>query len=405
MNTETIENIFFHIDVNSAFLSWTAVRKLRLEGGVDLRTVPAIIGGDSENRHGIVLAKSIPAGKLGIKTADTIQSALQKCPNLIIEPPDGKFYSAQSHALMDYLRTVCPEIEQVSVDECYMNFTPVADRYESPEAAAHLIKDTVRERFGFTVNVGISDRKVLAKMASDFQKPDRVHTLYRHEIATKMWPLPIEELFMCGRSSAETLRKLDIRTIGDLAHTDLSILRLHLKSYADLLYSFAIGEDHSTVSTEHEDAKGVGNSTTVAKDITDENEAYVVLHNLAESVGSRLRRISKRCSQVTTEIRYSDFKTVSRQKSIRTPTDSNEVICRASQELFHELWNGGPIRLLGIRTTKLTDADEPIQLSLFDEEEQVDERRKALDQALDSIRDRFGKNAVIRGSNLPTDHK
>ncbi|MBR2403556.1 MAG: DNA polymerase IV, partial [Lachnospiraceae bacterium] len=215
-------SIFFHIDVNSAFLSWSAIRKLNNGSDIDLREIPSIIGGDTKTRHGIVLAKSIPAKKYGISTAEPIVSALRKCPTLMIEPPDHAYYEEQSKLLMDYLRELSPRIEQVSIDECYMDFTPIAKDYPSPEIAAHMIKDEVKARFGFTVNVGISDRKVLAKMASDFKKPDLVHTLYHDEIEKKMWPLPISSLYMCGKSSVDALKKLEILTIGDLAKADPS---------------------------------------------------------------------------------------------------------------------------------------------------------------------------------------
>ena len=228
-----MDSIFFHIDVNSAFLSWTAIDQRKqaelngtLDTYVDLREIPSIIGGDSSTRHGIVLAKSIPAKKYGISTAEPIVSAVKKCPSLTIVRPSHSSYEAHSRELMEYLCTYCPVIEQVSIDECYMDFTPIQNEYSSPVEAANIIKNGVRDTFGFTVNVGISNRKVLAKMASDFKKPDLVHTLYAEEIETKMWPLPISALLMCGRSSQETLKKLGITTIGELAHCDKNLLKI-----------------------------------------------------------------------------------------------------------------------------------------------------------------------------------
>ncbi|MDE7260339.1 MAG: DNA polymerase IV, partial [Lachnospiraceae bacterium] len=210
-----MNKIIFHIDVNSAYLSWSALEKLHNGDSVDLRTIPSIIGGDMAKRHGVVLAKSIPAKSYGIVTGEPIVNAMRKCPGLTLEAPDHKLYDRRSRELMELLSGFCPDIEQVSVDECYMDYTPIRRQYPSPEAAAHLIKDRVEQELGFTVNVGISDRKVLAKMASDFRKPNLVHTLYSHEIQEKMWPLPVSSLFMCGHSSVESLRKLEILTIGD----------------------------------------------------------------------------------------------------------------------------------------------------------------------------------------------
>ena len=222
------DHLIFHIDVNSAFLSWTALERLAQGDSVDLRTIPAIVGGDTSTRHGVVLAKSIPAKAFGITTGEPVVNALRKCPHLVMASPDHSMYREKSRLLMEHLSGICPDIEQVSIDECYMDYSPIAAQYSSPEAAAAYIRDSVREKFHFTVNVGISDRKVLAKMASDFQKPDKTHTLYQEEIPEKMWPLPVSTLFTCGHSSAETLRKLGILTIGDLAKTDSLVSYLNV---------------------------------------------------------------------------------------------------------------------------------------------------------------------------------
>ena len=394
------ERIIFHIDVNSAFLSWTALSRLQAGDTVDLREIPSIIGGDMSTRHGVVLAKSIPAKAYGITTGEPVVNAFRKCPNLISVAPDHALYSQKSHLLMEYLSGICPDIEQVSIDECYMNYTPIAAKYSSPEEAAAIIKDTVYEKFKFTVNIGISDRKVLAKMASDFKKPNLVHTLYSREIQQKMWPLPVSSLFMCGRSSVETLRKLGILTIGDLAQADVKVLESHLKSHGITLWKYANGHDTSEVLPEPAKAKGIGNSTTLSTDVTTKAEACKVLLGLAESVGRRLRSSHNLAGSVCTEIKYSSFQSVSHQMLLDTPTASTDIIYRQACALFDELWNGAPVRLLGIRTTKLVAEDEPIQLSLFDYTAPVSEKQQKLDAALDSIRSRFGKDSVKRGSLL-----
>lgn len=404
-NTNTNDNkIFFHIDVNSAFLSWTAAKLLAEGESLDLRTVPSIIGGDSESRHGIVLAKSEPAKKLGISTAEPIASALRKCPNLIIKPSDFTTYRNNSTMLMAHLSNYCPEIEQVSIDECYMDFTPIAYQYNTPVEAANIIKASVRERFGFTVNIGISDRKVLAKMASDFEKPDKVHTLFVSEIRQKMWPLPVSELYMCGKSSAEHLYKLGIRTIGDLAKYDLDILESNLKSHGKLLHDFANGIDNSIVSTKHERLKGIGNSTTLSKDITKREDAYSVLMELSEKVSDRLRSDGRKASMINVEIKYNDFVTNSHQMSLIKPTDVRSGIYENACKLFDALWNGNPIRLLGIRTSKLVEADEPYQLNIFDftDEETIKKneaikKEQIIDSALDSIKLKYGEATVTKG--------
>lgn len=396
-------SVIFHIDVNSAYLSWTAAEQLKNGAEMDIRTVPAIIGGDKETRHGVVLAKSVPARKYGIRTGEPVVNAFRKCPNLIMEPPDHKLYHEYSERLMRFLMEYTPDIEQVSVDECYMDFTGIAGRFHSPVEAAFQIKDEIRRRFGFTVNIGISSVKVLAKMASDFEKPDKVHTLYPEEIQVKMWPLPLSELYMAGRSSVEALRKLEVRTIGDLAQTDPKILELHLKSHGRKLWEFANGLDASVIEAEQPEAKGIGNSTTLSKDAVTEEEAKKVLMKLSESVGGRLRKAGQKAGMLSVEIKYYNFETSSHQKQLLRPTNSDKLIYDTAVGLFRELWNKEPIRLLGIRSSRLAGEEEPEQLSLFDlscggeTEKQKDKKLERLDKALDKIRGKYGESAVMRG--------
>ncbi len=404
--------IIFHIDVNSAYLSWSALKNLADGSEIDLREVPSIIGGDMEKRHGVVLAKSIPAKAYHVTTGEPIVNALRKCPHLIMESPDHRLYHRRSEELMAFLSDICPDIEQVSVDECYMDYTPVAVRYGDPVAAAVKIKDRIRETFGYTVNIGISDRKVLAKMASDFKKPDLVHTLYRSEIREKMWGLPVSSLFMCGRSSVETLRKLEILTIGDLANAKPEILAAHLKSHGITLWEYANGIDDSKVSTQPAEVKGIGNSVTLKEDACTKEDAHRVLLALAESVAGRLREAGQLAGMVSTEIKYNTFRSVSHQTTFPTPLCTTDSIYQAACHLFDELWNGTPIRLLGIRTSKLVSRSEPVQLSLFDlpcgsgnhagpeaASPSVSKQQK-LDYALDAIRKKYGADSVVRGSLL-----
>ena len=401
-----MKQIVFHIDVNSAFLSWTAVEQLKNGAEFDIREIPAIIGGDQQSRHGIVLAKSVPAKKFGIVTGEPIAQAIRKCPEVKIFPSNHKMYGERSAELMEFLRNYTPDIEQMSVDECYMDFTGIAYQYSSPVDAAVEIKDAVYQKFGFTVNVGISVNRLLAKMASDFEKPNKVHTLFPEEVPLKMWPLPVSELYMAGRSSVEVLHKLEIRTIGELAKADPALLELHLKSHGRTLWEFANGKSSSKISREHVENKGIGNSTTLSKDVTTEEQAKEVLLMLAETVGGRLRKEQQKASMVSVEIKYSTFQSVSHQKQITRATNTDQVIYENACELFHELWNGEPVRLLGIRTSKLKDDDAPEQMSIFDYqyEEKNDkvkeEKHRKLDKALDEIRKKFGDESIKRGTLL-----
>ena len=400
-----MKQIIFHIDVNSAFLSWTAVEQLKNGSEVDLRTIPSIIGGEQESRHGVVLAKSVSAKKFGIVTGEPVANALRKCPNLVMAPPNHRMYNEYSRRLMQFLREhYTDEIEQVSVDECYMDFTGIAYKYASPVAAAFEIKEAVYKEFGFTVNIGISVNHLLAKMASDFEKPNKVHTLFPEEIAVKMWPLPVSELYMAGKSSVEILHKLEIRTIGELANTAPELLELHLKSHGRTLWEFANGIDSSKVIRERVESKGIGNSTTLSKDATTEDEARKVLLWLAETVAGRLRKEKMKAKMVSVEIKYSTFRSVSHQTQLQRPTSNDKAIYEVACDLFRELWNEEPIRLLGIRTSKLVDESEPEQMSIFDFQEMLeqdtpkDEKHEKLNKALDQIRKKYGDGAIVRGS-------
>lgn len=412
-----MSRIIFHIDVNSAFLSWTAVEKLKNGSDVDIREIPAIIGGDEASRHGIVLAKSVSAKKYGVTTGEPVAAALRKCANLVMEPPDHQMYREYSRRLMEYFKTYTPDIEQLSVDECFLDYTPIAHLYGEPVAFAHRLKGEVREKFGFTVNVGISEVKILAKMASDFQKPDRVHTLWKSEIEEKMWMLPVSELYMVGKSSLPKLRNLGIKTIGDLARMNPDILEAHLKSFGKLIWENANGIGSDVVESEEAAAKGVGNSTTLREDVTDAGHAKKVLLELAESVSGRLRKHDFLAGNIAVEVKYADFTKCSHQAPFLTPTNSTARIYELSCQLFDELWNGSPIRLLGIRASKLQDVGEPVQMSLFDmdfsKEAAIPQQRERtgptaeklekIDKAMDSIKKRFGDGAIIRGSVLMKD--
>ncbi len=391
--------IIFHIDVNNAYLSWSALKLLKEGGTVDLREVPSIVGGDRETRHGIVVAKSTPAKALGIRTADTVASALQKCPTLVMVPPDHDFYSSQGRALIEYLSSICPRIERMSIDECFMDFEPIRGDFPSPEKAAYFIRDSVQEKFHYTVNVGVSDRKVLAKMGSDLIKPNRVNTLYASEIREKMWPLPIGRLFMCGKSSAALLEKMGVHTIGDLATTDPKLAESWLKSHGRLLWEYANGIDASVVEPAPSRAKGIGRSVTLSKDATDAAEAHRVLTQLSKSVGERLEKHGFLAGGVSTEIKYASFRSVSHQTTVEKPTASADEIGRLACALFDELWDGEPIRLLGVRTTKLEEVNEPEQIDLFSfqKEQEASTKQKKLDEAMSRIRERYGEEAVRRG--------
>lgn len=391
------KRVIYHIDVNSAFLSWEAVRRLKEDQEApDLRKVASAVGGDQKQRHGVILAKSIPAKKYGVRTGESIVEAKRKCPGLLLVPSDYQFYKEKSRAFIEILREYSPDVEQYSIDEAFMDMTGMQTLFGEPVKAAYTIKDRIREELGFTVNVGISSNKYLAKMASDFTKPDKVHTLFPEEIREKMWPLPVGDLLFVGRSTVKKLETMGIKTIGQLAATDVALLCGILKKQGESIWNFANGIDFSPVQTEPEMNKGYGNSTTISFDVTDGEAARTVLLALAESVGARLRSDCIKIQVVSVQIKDSQFHRMSHQCVLPAATDVTTEIYETACQLFEELWDGRPIRLLGIQTSR-TQEDDARQLTLFDDEH---DKWKQMDEAVDKIRRKYGKDAVKRASFL-----
>ena len=396
------KKIIFHIDVNSAFLSWEAVYRIRhLNGTLDLRTIPSAVGGDRSKRHGIILAKSIPAKKYQIKTGEPVGEALRKCPELTLVPPNYELYEKSSRAFINILKKYSDQVEQYSIDEAFMDMTGTQSLFGTPVAAATTIKDEIYHTLGFTVNVGISDKKLLAKMASDFKKPNLVHTLYTEEIKEKMWPLPVRDLFLVGGASEKKLHSIGIRTIGELACADINVIKSILKKHGEIIWNFANGQDVSIVEAAPPDNKGYGNSTTIAFDVTDASTAKMVLLSLAETIGRRLRKDHVRIEVISVSIRFYDLSSVSHQSVLQAATDITKEIHEEACRLFDELWDGTPIRHLGIHTSRATKDSSSRQLSLFDNTDY--EKLERLDRAVDSIREKFGADAIRRASFLNQD--
>ena len=392
------ERIVFHIDANSAYLSWEAVWRLQHGATLDIRTVPAIVGGDPESRHGIVLAKSIPAKKFNIQTGEVLWQAKQKCPNLVIVPPNYSLYVMCHQAMMDILHEFSPSVQVYSIDEAFIEYTGMQKIHGEAVEAAHKLKNRIRDELGFTVNVGVSTSKLLAKMAGEFSKPDKVHTCWPEEIPVKMWPLPIGELFMVGRATAPKLQRLNIMTIGDLARADDKLLAYHLKSYGKLIKAYALGQESTDVSENFKPPmKGIGNSTTIPFDVDTMKEACLVVLSLTETVCMRLRQTGLCARLVSVSIRNSDLSGRSHQRKMAAATDSTMLIYRIACLLLAELWKNPAkekIRHIGVRVSELSLA-EYIQLSIL---QPYSEKTKRLDDALDKLRFRFGASSVKRAA-------
>ena len=397
--------VIFHVDVNAAYLSWEAVYRLRHLGAKeDLRKQAAGVGGDTALRHGIILAKSVPAKRYGIRTGESILEAKRKCPSLILVPPHYQLYEKASKAFIEILKEFSPAVEQYSIDEAFMDMTGTRALWYSPEAAAEAIRKRVRDELGFTVNIGISSNKVLAKMASDFEKPDKVHTLFPEEIETKLWPLSVSELFFVGSRTKRKLDSLGIYTIGELARTDPEILKSHLKKQGEILWAFANGIDTSPVEPEPAGNKGYGNSLTLPFDVTDIPHARLALLGLSETLGARMRKNQVRAQVFTLSVKTWDFRCYSHQKKFSDPTDLTEEIYKRAVLLLGQVWKGEPIRHLGIQGSDLAGKDMPVQGSLFQGE--AYEKRRRAEMTVDRIRQRYGADAVKRAAFLdtPIDH-
>ncbi len=406
ISRDTMKNqtVIMHIDVNSAFLSWQAAYNLQHGDALDLRDVPSAVGGSQKDRNGIVLAKSIPAKALGIQTGQVIWQAKEKCPELVIVPPNYELYMMCSNALYQMVREYSPKVQRFSVDEMFMDYTGMSEHFGTPMEAAHNIKERIKKELGFTVNIGIGSNKLLAKMAGDLKKPDMVHVmLTKEDMKSKMWPLAVEDLFMVGRATKKKLKELNISTIGDLAKADTDILVYKFKSFGALIWQYANGIDKSMMKNGCSvPMKSIGNSTTIRFDVDNRQTAYKVLLSLTESVAARLRMVNCCCRVISVEIRSFELKFYTHQRKVFAPTNITIEIFEVVKELFDECWKGEKIRHLGVRVADLS-SDEFTQSTIFDDE--LIEKRQNLDGAIDRIRGKFGKGALMRATFLDKEIK
>lgn len=388
--------LVFHVDANSAYLSWTAAALLERGYRKDIREIPSAIAGDPENRHGIILTKSIQAKRYGIKTGESLLEARQKCPELEVYPPDYDLYLLCSEAMYKVLLEYTPVIQRYSVDECFCDMTRSRWVRENPIDAAVEIKERIKRELGFTVNIGIGRNKVCAKMAGELKKPDMVHTLWPEEIPGKLWPLPVRELFMVGRASEKKLRNIGIYTIGDLAKANRILLKSLLKSHGLLIHDYANGIDDSEV-TINEDIiqKGIGNGLTYAYDLETAEDIYRELLSLCERVSGRLRRLGRYAGRISVYLRSSTLHGYSHQVKLYGKINTTSEIFKTARCLVEEMWRKEPVRAMSISVSDLSGGDS-LQLSMFDGGNR--EKAEALDRAVDTIRARYGTRSIFRGT-------
>lgn len=390
-----MDRIIMHIDVNNAFLSWTAIDLLNHGSKYDIREGYAVIGGDEQARRGIVLAKSMSAKKMGVVTAETLYSARKKCPALRVYPPNYKWYQYMSHSLFQLLSKYSPDIEVVSIDECYLDYTKVKNLYGDPYEFAKKIQKEILDTLKFTVNIGIAENKLCAKMASDFTKPYKIHTLYLSEVPEKMWSLPIGKLFGIGKKTSAKLIDLGIKTIGDLAHEEVSFLYPYFKNQAGHMIDSANGKNDTPVVSEASIPKGISNSTTLSRDIKNKEELQKIIITIADNVSIALRKEKQYAHVVGVTLKDNFFKTTSHQKKLKNATDVTSEIRATALELFQDMYHGQAIRLVGVRLDQL-ETKTNYQISLFENMEQREDSKK-LDQTLDQLKEKYGHEVIQNG--------
>ena len=392
------ERVIFHVDANSAFLSWTAAYKVKVLGETeDLRDVPSVVAGDKESRHSIILAKSGPAKKYGIQTGEPLFQALEKCPELKVVQPDYALYVEASRHFVEMLRQFSPVVQQYSIDEAWVDMTGTERLWGTPRLAAEKMRQRINDELGFTVNIGISSNKLLAKMAGDFEKPNKVHTLFPEEMESKFWPLPVRDLFLVGAATERKLKLLGIYTIGDLARADVNILKKRLGKHGETIWHFANGRNAEAVVPEPAENKGYGNSVTTARDVVTHDHAHQVLLSLCETTAMRMRK-DEQCGRcISVHLRTNSFHHFSHQTLLHGATNITTEIFEAACRVFDEAWDGvTPLRQLGVQVTRLSR--EPYQqYDLFSGVSPKQfERKLRLDETVDALRDKFGEDIIRR---------
>ena len=393
-----MDRIVMHIDVNNAFLSWTAIYLLEHGYDKDIRNICAVIGGDESSRHGIVLAKSTPAKKYGIVTAETLYQARKKCPNLEVYPSNYQYYQKKSEELFSLISSYTPDIEKFSIDECFLEYTYVKNLYGDPVEFAYKLKDEIKNKLGFTVNIGIANNKLCAKMASDFEKPDKVHTLFMDEVQTKMWPLDVGDLLWIGKKTKLKLNQLGIRKIGDLAISDQKDLYYYFKNQTKTMIEHANGIDDDPVKVVRGEAKGMSKTVTLDHDVNSRIELYDNLNLIANDLGLALRSKEKYANTIAIILKDQYFKSKTHQMKLPNSTNSTNIIYDTSKKLLDETWEGESIRLIGIRLDGLT-ATGLYQYSLF-EDTKVYENDTKLDSVMDSLKNKYGTKIINKASIL-----
>lgn len=385
------QRVILHSDMNNFYAG------VECHHRPEIRNKPVVVGGDEEQRHGIVLAKNYLAKAAGIKTGETLWQARNKIDGLVVIPPNYPLYLRYSRLAREIYSKYTAQVESFGLDECWLDVSG-----DDGVLIANEIRERIKKELGVTASVGVSYNKIFAKLGSDIKKPDATTIVSEENYKDVAWPLPVEDLLFVGSATKRKLNKYCINTIGELAQTPESFLQGKFGKVGSVLYSFANGLDQSPVmyADEHSCIKSIGNSTTTPRDLVNDEDVKIILYVLSESVCTRMREHGFRCRTVQISVRDNELFWFERQAKLPKPSYISNNIAAAAMQLFLQLyhWNK-PIRSIGVRVTDLVTENNPLQTSIFENEEQR-QKFENLDKAVDSIRARFGHYCIQRASVL-----
>ena len=397
-----MKRVILHSDCNSFFASVeTALNP-------EYRGVPMAVCGSVEARHGIVLAKNEIAKKFGVQTAETVYSAKKKCPGLVMASPHYDEYEKYSRAVNDIYRQYTDAVEPFGIDESWLDVTHSERLFGSGLEIAERIRREVKEKLGITVSIGVSFNKAFAKLGSDYKKPDAITVIDENNFRDIVYPLPANTLLYVGEKTKTVMSRLGIKTIGDIANADLALLRLHFGKMADVLHSYALGEDDSPVLSEEMRAerKSIGNGFTFKHDLVSIEEIKLGIEYLAEELGQKLRHSAMKAGAVQLSIKDEFLKTIQRRRQLSKPTDIAREISALAMQIFLDEWRlGRPIRMLTVTVLNLTPRDalsEQIDIFTLDGDEER-EKVKRREETIDKIRSKFGKTSILSASYIKND--
>lgn len=384
-----MDRTILHIDVNNFFASIEIMLNPNLKG------LPVAVCGSEDDRHGIVLAKSYEAKKFGVKTAETVWQAKKKCPNLIIVPPQYDEYKKYSKLIQNIYYSYTDQVEPFGLDECWLDVTGSLKLFGNVENIAEEIKERVKKEIGVTVSIGVSFTKTFAKLGSDLKKPDAITYISKENFKNIVWPLVTNEIIGVGKSTFKILEEMNLKTIGELANCDISLLEQKLGKHGRILWKRVNGIDDEIVDANMYIAspKSIGNGKTFRNDLTKINDIRSAFQNLTYEISNKLKKHRLEAKNIQIIIRDNQFNDKQLQCELPTITSSSLIITNTAMDLFKKYkWNK-PIRALTIRAINLIEEGTNDQISLFEEKDEY-EKIKKIDKVMFEINNKFGPNSV-----------